>query len=378
MEIITLSPLLHNDQLCIVIIGTLRGEVFNVVNNTSSRKYSKTHERYYILFSREALTRLRDELSKFCKVELKGWGEKDKPLPDTLVKAWVNIPTIYTETLIRLRYSEATIKNYEVQFKKFLGYIYPRLAESITQEDIHKYLFYLVNDKKVSYSTQNQAINSIKFYLEWVNKGEQKAYYVERPRKERLLPEVLSEEEVLALLKSTQNLKHKCILCMLYSAGLRRGELLKLKASDIDYQRNLIMVRRGKGVKDRVTLLSQVTYAVLLKYLEIYQPKEFLFEGIDGQPYSERSVNNIVKRSAIRAGIVKNVSPHTLRHSFATHLLERGTDIRYIQELLGHDSSRTTERYTHMTKKGFEQLKSPLDNLFQKSTFEKAIKGYMQ
>ena len=378
MEIITLSPLWHNNQLCIAIGGRLRGDAFNVVNITSGRKYSKTHQCYYIPFTREVLIRLRAELNKYCNVELKGWGEKGKPLPDVLEKAWVSVPTIYAETLIQLRYSEATIKNYEVQFKKFLGYIYPRLADSITQEDIHKYLFYLVNDRKVSHSTQNQAINSIKFYLEWVNKGERQVYYVERPRKERLLPTVLSEGEVMAILKSTTNLKHKCILCMLYSAGLRRSELLKLKAKDIDYQRNLILVRRGKGGKDRVTLLSQVTYAILVRYLEIYQPKEFLFEGADGQPYGERSVNSIVKRSAARAGIVKNVSPHTLRHSFATHLLERGTDLRYIQELLGHESSKTTERYTHVTKKGFEQLVSPLDNLFQKSNLAKPIKGYMQ
>ena len=273
---------------------------------------------------------------------------------------------------------KATRKNYEIQFRKFLGYIYPRTPDEITPEDIHRYLYYLVNEKQVSHAVQNQAINSIKFFLEWIKKEDRQVYHVERPRAERLLPTVLSEDEVMGMLRVAVNLKHKCIICMLYSAGLRRGELLNLKSADIDHKRNMIVVRRGKGYKDRVTLLSQVAYMLLLKYLDVYQPKEFLFEGENNQRYSERSVNSIVKSAARKAGILKNVSPHTLRHSFATHLLEHGTDLRYIQALLGHESSKTTERYAHVTKKGFEQVISPLDNLVQKSTLGKTIGLYMQ
>lgn len=378
MESITLSPLWHNNQLIVAISGKLRAHAFNVVNSTPGRSYSKTHGCYYIIYNSDALAQLKKELSPFANVDLKGWVEEGKPLPPVMVRAWVQVPPSFIETLVRLRYAEATRENYVVQFKKFLAFIYPRTADATTQEDIHHYLYYLVKEKKVSLSTQNQAINAIKFYLEFVKKEERQVYYVERPRKARTLPTVLGEEEVMAMLRSTQNLKHKCILCLLYSAGLRRGELLKLKPADIDHPRSVIYVRDGKGMKDRVTLLSQVAYSMLLKYAELYQPKKFLFEGEAGEAYSERSVNNIVKRAARQAGIIKRVSPHTLRHSFATHLLERGTDLRYIQELLGHESSKTTERYAHVTKKGFGQLVSPLDNLVQKSTFEKAIEGYMQ
>jgi site-specific recombinase XerD len=377
MEPISLSPLWHNNRLNIAIQGNLRGHSFNVVNNFNGRSYSKTHGCYYVNYSEQALAQLKNELSPFHAVDLKGWGEEGKPLPAPLVRAWVEVPPSFTETLVRLRYAEATQENYSVQFKKFLAYLFPRTAETITQEDIHHYLFYLVNVEKVSLSTQNQAINAIKFYLEFVMRGERQVYYVDRPRKAHTLPTVLSEEEVIALLHTTQNLKHKCILCLLYSAGLRRSELLNLRLADIDHGRSVIYVHGGKGRKDRVTLLSQVAYAMLLKYAELYEPKEFLFEGVHGEAYGERSVNNIVKRAARQAGIRKRVSPHTLRHSFATHLLEHGTDLRYIQELLGHESSITTERYAHVTKKGFEKLVSPLDNLFQKTTFEKAIEGYM-
>jgi integrase/recombinase XerD len=378
MEQITLSPLWHNNKLIIAIKGKLRGAAFNMVNNLDGRNYSKTHECYYTIYSSEALAQLQKELGTLTTVQLSGWGEDGKPLPPPLVKAWVNVPEEFNETLVRLRYADATRENYIVQFKYFLAYIFPRTCTHITQQDIHRYLYYLVSDKKVSLSTQNQAINAIKFYLEFVLRGERQAYFIDRPRKAHTLPTVLSEDEVMGMLRATQNLKHKCILCLLYSAGLRRGELLKLKPADIDHGRNVIYVRSGKGMKDRITLLAQVTYTLLLKYAEQYQPKEFLFEGEDGKAYSERSVNSIVKRAARHAGIKKRVSPHTLRHSFATHLLERGTDLRYIQELLGHESSKTTERYAHVTKRGFEQLVSPLDNLVQKSTLAKTIEGYMQ
>jgi integrase/recombinase XerD len=375
---ITLEPLWHRNQLFIRIRGRLADNTFKTINQWTGRKYSATHQCYLILYSHDVLLKLKEELAAFASVELTGWGNPENGvLPDKVTKAWVELPADFTETLVRLRYAEATRENYVVQFKKFLAYIFPRTAETITQEDIHRYLYFLVNDKGVSLSTQNQAINSIKFYLEFVMRGARQVYFIDRPRKERTLPTVLSEEEVIGMLKTAKNLKHKCILCLLYSAGLRRSELLNLRLADIDHGRSVIYVHAGKGRKDRVTLLSQVAYALLLQYAELYQPEEFLFEGENGAAYSERSVNNIVKRAAKQAGLRKRVSPHTLRHSFATHLLERGTDLRYIQELLGHESSKTTERYAHVTKKGFEQLVSPLDNLVQKSTFAKAIEGYI-
>ncbi len=363
-NLIRLEPLWHEELLHIAIHGKLTKEPFRIVNNWIGRRYSATHQCYLILYDQDQLMKLKDDLSAFSKIELAGWGKPDHGrLPESLTKAWISVPSIYSETLRTLRYSEVTAKNYESQFKSFLSFIYPKNSESFTEEDIHSYILYLVDHERVSISTQNQAINAIKFYLERVKGEDRKTYYIERPRKDNKLPTVLSEEEALALFRQTNNLKHKCILFFLYSAGLRMSELLNLTLADLDADRGLIYVRSGKGAKDRVTLLSKVAHQFARTYCDKYRPKHWLFEGPRQQPYSPRSVNSIIKRCATGAGIKKNVSAHTLRHSFATHLLEHGTDLRYIQTLLGHESSRTTERYAHVTKKGFEQLVSPLDNL---------------
>jgi site-specific recombinase XerD len=371
MDSIQLEPLWHDEQLCIAVRGRMNKDAFKVVDTFPRRKFSRTHQCYLVPYTADALRALSALLSPFATVVEKGWDKSPgSALHHQLMKVWVKLPDVYTETLQKLRYSEVTIENYESQFRLFLAFLYPRTAEEITESDVHAYMLHLVNEKRVSLSTQNQAINAIKFFLEKVRKGERQVFVVERPRPEDKLPTVLSDQEMLRLLQATGNVKHRCIMYMLYSAGLRMSELLKLKLADLDSDRSLIMVRGAKHNKDRVTLLSTVAHHSLKTYLQKYQPENWIFEGPGGRPYSARSVNAIIKRCAKRAGILKNISAHTLRHSFATHLLERGTDLRYIQTLLGHESSRTTERYAHVTKKGFDQLVSPLDNLMSQVTFE--------
>ena len=237
------------------------------------------------------------------------------------------------------------------------------MLASLTKEEIQAYQRYLVEDRKVSTSYQNQAINAIKFYFEKVLKQQRETYYIERPRKERYLPVVLSEEEVKKIISSISNLKHRCMIMTAYSAGLRVGELLDLKLGDVDSNRMLIRINQGKGKKDRVTLLSVKLLELLRQYYKQYRPHNYLFEGAAGGRYSERSIQNVLQRAARKTGILKHVTMHTLRHSFATHLLENTTDLRYIQELLGHSSPKTTQIYTHITTRGFGQLRSPLDNL---------------
>lgn len=193
--------------------------------------------------------------------------------------------------------------------------------------------------------------------------GRRKVYLIERPREEKFLPEVLSQEEVTALLNATDNLKHKAVLMTIYSGGLRISELINLKIKDIDSDRMQIRIEQAKGKKDRYTLLGQKTLEVLRSYVKQYQPREWLFEGVNHGPYSETSIKKALRTALDKTKITKRVSPHTLRHSFATHLLEMGTDLRYIQNLLGHQSSKTTEIYTHITVKGFDQIKNPLDRL---------------
>ncbi len=272
-------------------------------------------------------------------------------------------PEEFVLKLKELRYSENTIKTYKNLFEEFINFYHKSEIDKIDEKMIVAYVRYLVIERKVSSSYQNQAINAIKFYYERVLGGHRKIYQIERPRKEKTLPEVLSEQEVLLLFNQVENIKHKVILMLLYSSGLRLSELLNLKIKDIDSKRMQVRIEQSKGKKDRYTLLSKKILPILRQYYKEYQPKEWLFEGIKGNQYSAESVQSIVREACKKAGIKKKVSSHTLRHSFATHLLENGTDLRYIQSLLGHSSSKTTEVYTHITTKGFDQIKNPLDNL---------------
>jgi site-specific recombinase XerD len=272
-------------------------------------------------------------------------------------------PEEFVRKLKELRYSKKTIETYTGMFEEFINYYNTITIEQIDEKMIIAFLQYLVIDRKVSISYQNQSINSIKFYYEQVLGGKRKFYFLERPRKEKKLPTVLNEAEITKAINTVTNIKHKAIIMITYSGGLRISETLDLKIKDIDSKRMQIFVRNAKGGKDRYTLLSKKVLPVLREYVMKYKPKEWLFEGLPGQQYSESSVGMIVKKAFRDAGIKKKASTHTLRHCFATHLLENGTDIRYIQALLGHESSKTTEIYTHITTKGFDQIVNPLDKL---------------
>ncbi len=187
---------------------------------------------------------------------------------------------------------------------------------------------------------------------------------IHRPKGEKKLPNVLSKEEVKLILNAHHNIKHKTMLSLIYSCGLRRGELLNLKPADIDSKRNLILIKQSKGKKDRIVPLSPKILEMLRSYYICYKPKTWLFEGRnENEPYDERSLSNVLKQALTKSNIQKPVSLHWLRHSYATHLLESGTDLRFIQELLGHSSSRTTEIYTHVSTKSLQQIKSPFDDL---------------
>ena len=223
--------------------------------------------------------------------------------------------------LIRRRYSKNTYVTYTSMFQDFLNFLKGQALDTVSDQDIREYQDYLVTKRKVTISTQNQAINAIKFYFEKVKGGERKTYYIERPRKEYKLPKTLSKEEVLAMIESCTFIKHRLIIELLYSAGLRRSELLNLKITDVDLDQNLIYVRNGKGKKDRITLLAENIKPDLIKYLQDEVPSYWIIESPSRTQYSGTSVGNIVKTAAKNAQIMKTVTPHMLRHSFATHLL---------------------------------------------------------
>jgi integrase/recombinase XerD len=273
-------------------------------------------------------------------------------------------PEEFLMKLRELRYSPKTIKLYGSLFEEFINYYPNQDIKTIDQPSIIKFLRFLVTERKISTTYQNLSINSIKFYYEKVLGGQRKFYFIDRPNKEKTLPSVLSTEEVVNILKQTENIKHKAILMTIYSAGLRISEAINLKIKDIDSDRMQIRIEQGKGRMDRYTILSEKAVMILRDYFKEYRPTIWLFEGITkGEQYSTRSIQTVFHTAVKKAGITKDVSVHTLRHSFATHLLENGTDLRYIQNLLGHANSKTTEVYTHITTKGFDQIKSPLDVL---------------
>ena len=268
----------------------------------------------------------------------------------------------YIDQLTLKRYSENTIKAYKENIIRFFEYFKTINPEDLTDENVKEYMLQLIKKKNISLSYQKIVICAIKYFFEKVLRRETKSYYFEMPRsKERKLPVVLSKNEVKKILNCTSNIKHKAILSTIYSAGLRLSEVVNLKIADIDGERKLIYVRGGKGKKDRTTILSEELLILLRKYFIKFKPKHWLFEGLGGAQYSKRSVQNIFKKSLQKSNINKITSVHSLRHSFATHLLEGGEDLRYIQKILGHKSSRTTEIYTHITSAGMNNIKSPLD-----------------
>ena len=260
-------------------------------------------------------------------------------------------------------YSNQTIKNYLSALKLFLEWIENLNVEKITEKEIENYLLYCKKDKNYSFSTMKQIIATIRYlYINVFNKPIPKALDL-KLRKPTLLPNVLSASDISKILKVTSNIKHKTILFLIYSAGLRLGELLELKIGDIDSDSMRIHVREGKGKKDRYIMLSENVLDLLREYYKLFKPKDYIFEGQKGGKYSSKSVQNIFKSALKKSGIKKKATVHTLRHSFATHLLDDGTDIRYIQELLGHKRLETTQIYTHVSSYSINKIKSPADKL---------------
>jgi integrase/recombinase XerD len=286
--------------------------------------------------------------------------QKPKNKPALLTKP---CPQEYIDKLEIKRYSPNTIRSYKVMFTEFINYYPDKHVDALEEEDITAFIMYLVRERRVSESFQNQAINAIKFYYEKVKGGERKYYKIDRPTKTFQLPKVLSESEVGKILAALDNVKHKSILFLVYSAGLRLSEVANLKISDILSEQKLVLIRGGKNKKDRTSLLSDKVLNLLRSYYKVYKPYEYLFENPAGGKYSPRSIQQIFKNALDKAGCNKPATLHSLRHSFATHLLEHGTDLRYIQTLLGHESSKTTEIYTHISANAITKIKSPLDRL---------------
>ncbi len=269
----------------------------------------------------------------------------------------------FHQKLIIENYSEQTVKNYLSVLKLFLEWVENLNVEKVTEKEIQNYLFYCQNDKNYSFSTMKQIIAAIRYlYIKVFNKPIPRALDL-KLRKPTLRPKVLSISDISKILAVTTNLKHKTILFLIYSAGLRLGECLELRIGDVDSEAMRIHVIMGKGKKDRYIMLSENVLELLRDYYKVYKPKNYIFEGQKGRKYSPKSVQSVFKRALQKSGIRKKATVHTLRHSFATHLLDDGTDIRYIQELLGHKRLETTQIYTHVSSYSINKIKSPADKI---------------
>ncbi|MCB0649373.1 MAG: tyrosine-type recombinase/integrase [Saprospiraceae bacterium] len=308
-------------------------------------------------------------------IETKSPEERKEFLLTKFGPALKPILAVYINSMIRMRYSWNTIKTYTGSFAGFVLHFGEEKLHLLTTSEVNDYLA-TIACKDVSEALLHTHINAIKYYYaKVIFRSDFKLEEVQRPKPSHTLPKLLTIQEVDRMLRSLDNLKHITMLYALYSSGIRLQELLNITINDIFWERNQILVKGGKGKKDRMVMLSQVLKEVLVYYFDNYQPKYYLFEGQDGQSqYSARSVQQVVKLAANKASITRTVTPHVLRHCFATHMLDNGTDVRYIQELLGHKDIKTTLIYTHVTNTKIESLKSPIDQLNLGNRFLKNAK----
>lgn len=269
----------------------------------------------------------------------------------------------YIETLQLKGYSKNTINTYRNEFSQLLIAFQNNKIEDITPDRLRSYFLYCINTHKLSENTIHSRINAVKFYFEQVLKCEKFFFKIPRPKKPSILPKAIHTQDIKKLLDLTTNLKHNTTLKLCYGMGLRVSEIVKLKITDIDSKNMQVLIERAKGKKDRYVNLPDTILSQLRAYYVEYKPVKYLFEGQYGEQYSVRSAQQVFANALKKAKINKAVGIHGLRHSFATHLLEAGTDITFIKELLGHKDIKTTMRYTHVSKQTIKNIKSPLDNL---------------
>lgn len=277
----------------------------------------------------------------------------------------------FTDQLLATNRSASTIRTYSqamISFLRFTGY---RDPATIERGEIVRYLGKMIL-QGLSPSSANNCVNALNIYYSEVLCIPHFELELPRPKKEFRLPVVITQDECIAIFNQIINPKHKMVIMLAYGTGLRRGELVSLKWEDVLFDEYKIHVRSGKGKKDRMVMLPYSIVAALLSYRELYKSSYYVFEGqYRGEPYSAGSIANVMKRAVRAAGVEKKATVHTLRHAFATHLLEAGTDLRFIQALLGHSSIKTTTLYTHLTQKGVDKIQSPLDRLMDKQNEKK-------
>ncbi|MBX9781310.1 MAG: site-specific integrase [Chitinophagaceae bacterium] len=382
MKVVVLRPFVHKGVTCIGIYFLFDVDITKKVKSIAGIKWSYTARCWYVLCEKKNYETICTVLGSDVYIETnalrnflqqrKAMAVCDKPIHRGTFEMIVYNPlcaenilamTAYKNMLLLKAYSVATIKNYMNEFHQLLRLLGNRNINSLGKEQIMSYLLWLLEKRGCSEMKVHTAVNAIKFYFEQVMGRGKEFYNLPRPKKPWKLPAILAEEEVIRIIGHIKNIKHRAMVMAGYAAGLRVSEIVGLKLSNIDSKRMMIHIQGAKGKKDRMVPLSKKLLIILREYWKLYKPTVNLFEGQYGEAYSKRSVQEILQKAKQEVGIQKKGSVHMLRHSYATHLMEAGTDIRIIQELLGHNSIKTTMRYTHVSKKELGRIESPLDKL---------------
>ncbi|MBN2727956.1 MAG: site-specific integrase [Bacteroidales bacterium] len=354
----------HRGHKVVLLRFDYNSNIISKLKNEGKARWSASKKCWYYFeedFNIQAFTKMLPEgierdLKNFEATETSKTNHEDSAISG-YIKQFIN-------WMEHKRYSESTINTYSEVLKVFLQHYSNKDLKTINNDDVVQYVHQNIVKKGLSFSYQNQLVNALKLFFREVVKSEIIIDKLQRPRREHKLPNVLSKEEIKAIIEAPANTKHRTMLSLIYACGLRRSEILNLKPRDIDSKRHLLIIRNAKGRKDRVVPISDKLIEILREYYKMYKPKAWLFEGQKaGEKYSEESLAQVLKKALYLCKISKPVTLHWLRHSYATHLLESGTDLRYIQELLGHKSSKTTEIYTHVTQKSLQQIRSPFDDL---------------
>jgi integrase/recombinase XerD len=371
IPLVTLSIQLHGEEKRLFADFLFNKKLVSLIKEIPGRRWSQTKKQWHFNLNKQVLELLKQKLADTAVIDsslLKTqWMELEKIEKERKL-ASINEETVkaidyYKLWMEQKRYSPQTIKNYLGQLIQFLSYYHPRSFKELTVEDVERYNHEVIVKNELSISFQKSMVGSIKLFYSIAKGDKMNLDKLKRPFSEHRLPEVLSKEEVQVIIAATNNIKHKALVSLTYACGLRRGEVINLKLRDLDSKRGLIRIVQAKGKKDRYVGFGTKLRILLREYYKIYKPKVYLFEGQYEQQYSPRSFAQVLEHAVKKAGLKKQITLHTLRHSYATHLLESGTDIRYIQELLGHNSPKTTMIYTHVSSKKLSEINSPFDDL---------------
>lgn len=374
MNPISLERFIHNSRTCIALKFPFDFKTKEYIKKFTGVLWTNTHRTFYIYYDEVRLEDLKAYIKDGGIRIIKDVDDNEIPrqskgesiLLKPLTKEKIVIYREFLRYLEGKRFSNSTISAYGNFILEFLRYTETKPAENLNETDVRHYIEWAVKTLNYAVSTHRQLVSAFKHFTYFYPACSIDIDAVYMPKKDKKLPIVLSVEEVLTILRVTKNLKHRVIIAMLYGSGLRIGELIHLKLSDFDFSRKQLYIRNAKGRKDRYTTIAESLFPLLKNYHNTYNPKVYFIENPKGGKYSPESIRAFVRKSVKLAGITKTVTPHTLRHSYATHLLEQGTDIRYIQELLGHSRPETTMIYTHVTRKDLQQINSPLDNAIKK------------